>query len=36
LADAIAQAQTLADIGETDPAAKLRTIGAAIAANAKF
>jgi len=32
----IEQAQTLNDIGEPNPAAKLQSIGAAIAANSKF
>jgi hypothetical protein len=32
----IASANTLADLGETDPAGKLQKIGATIAANSKF
>jgi len=36
LVAAIAQAKTLNDIGDFDAAAKLQSIGAAIAANSKF
>jgi hypothetical protein len=36
LVSSIISAQTLGDIGESDPAAKLQSIGAAIAANSKF
>ena len=35
LVSSIISAQTLGDIGESDPAAKLQSIGAAIAANSK-
>jgi len=36
LVSSIISAQTFGDIGESDPAAKLQSIGAAIAANSKF